>query len=144
MEIIKWSTVTLLVVAIVLFIWACAKRQPEPGAPAKETADNAAPFKTTDAEASLALALAVQDINFYGGPDIPIRDKRWDVIPSPAKRGYYVVLKPDAVWFVNAADNMKVSPANEAARGLARNMPGPDGFGSSGGITYEKLKSSAK
>lgn len=137
MEIIKWGTVALLVAAVVLFAWACAKAHREKLAPVPE-------FKSTEPEKSLALGFVIEDIKYYGGPDIPYEDERWETFTSPGKPGYYVALKPDAIWFVDAADNMKVEPKNEAAREIAPAMPATADYGPAGGLTYEELSANLK
>ncbi|MEE9457947.1 MAG: hypothetical protein V3W11_12450 [bacterium] len=137
MEIIKWGTVALLVVAVVLFAWACAKAHREKPAPAPE-------FKTTAAEKSLALGFTVDEIKYRGGPDIAYEDERWAVFPSPGKPGYYVALKPDAIWFVDAADNMKVEPKNEAAREIAPAMPAAADYDPTRELSYKELSTNLK
>lgn len=137
MEIIKWGTVALLVAAIVLFAWACAKAHREKPAPAPE-------FKPTAPEKSLALGFTIEEIKYCGGPDIAYDDERWEVFPSPGKFGYYVALKPDAIWFVDAADNMKVTPKNEAAREIAPAMLAAANYDPAGGLTYEELSANLK
>jgi len=137
MEIIKWGTVALLVAAVVLFAWACAKGRREKPAPAPG-------FKPTDTEKSLALGFTIEEIKYRGGPDIAYDDERWEVFPSPGRPGYYVALKPNAIWFVDAADNMKIEPKNEAAREIAPAMPAAAGYDPAGGLTYEELSANLK
>lgn len=145
MDAIKYATIALLVGAVVMFIWACAAKKKEAASPkltpATGLAEPSQEFKSTDAEKSLALCFVIDEIKYCGGPDVAADDARWEVYPAPEDYGYYVVLKPKAIWFVDAKDNFKVAATNKVAYKIA---PGVS-YNTTGRIrTYDDLISRYK